>query len=103
MATISLTVARDRDIAGKRRRTIGRYTGPASYTTGGEAFTPGSVGLGVLEFVDFELATDGTDWYGIMYDHSAGTAMWIVLSSGNQVANGVDLSAFNARFEAAGY
>ncbi len=103
MATISLTVARGRDVSGVRRRSVGKYTGPSSYVTGGEAFTPGSVGMGVLEFVDFELATNATDWYGIMYNHSTGKAMWVVLSSGNQVANAVDLSAFNARFEAVGY
>lgn len=103
MATISLTVARGRDIAGVRRRTVGQYTGPASYATGGETIAPGDVGMGVLEFVDFELATDGTDWYGIMYDHPTGKAIWVVLSSGNQVAGAVDLSAFNARFEAVGY
>lgn len=102
MATISLTVARPRDIAGIRRRTIGQITGPASYVTGGDALVAGEVGMGVLEFVIFELATDGTNWYGIMYDHSAETAVWVVLSSGNQVANGVDLSGFSARFEAVG-
>lgn len=102
MPTISLTAARGRDIAGVRRRNIGLYTGPASYVTGGEAFVAGDVGLGRLEFVDFELANDGTDWYGITYDYTNGTAIWVVLSSGNQVANGVDLSGFTARFEAVG-
>ena len=103
MATISLDVARPRDVSGVRRRTIGRYTGPASYATGGESFVPGEVGQGRLEFVHFELATDGTDWYGIMYDHATEKAFWVVLSSGNEVANAVDLSAFNARFEAVGF
>jgi len=103
MATISLTAARGRDIAGVRRRTIGQYTGPASYVTGGEAIAAGDVGMGVLEFFDFELATDGSSWRGIMYDHATGKAFWVVLSSGNEVANAVDLSAFNARFEAVGY
>jgi hypothetical protein len=103
MATISLDVARPRDVSGVRRRTIGRYTGPASYATGGESFTPGEVGQGRLEFVHFELATNGSSWRGIMYDHSTGKAFWVVLSSGNEVANTTDLSAFNARFEAVGF
>ena len=103
MATISLDVARPRDVSGVRRRTIGRYTGPASYVTGGDSFIPGEVGQGRLETVHFELATDGSSWRGIMYDHATEKAFWVVLSSGNEVANAVDLSAFNARFEAVGF
>jgi len=103
MATISLSVARDRDIAGKRRRTIGQYTGPAVYAAGGEVIAPGAVGMGVIEFVAFELATDGTTWYGITYDYANNKAIWAVLSTGVQVAGGVNLAAFVARFEAVGY
>jgi len=47
--TIDLTVARSRAIYGNRRQTIGKITGPSSYTTGGESLVAGDFGLGVLE------------------------------------------------------
>jgi hypothetical protein len=55
--------ARKNDTAGVRQRRLLTLTGPASYATGGEAITPNSVGLGVIEHIpDFTL-TDGTTYY----------------------------------------
>lgn len=103
MPTISLAVARGRDIAGVRRRTVGRYTGPASYVTGGDPIAPGDVGMGRIEFFDFELASNGAGTFRlIQYDHASGKAIWVVPNTGAEVANGTNISAFTARFEALG-
>jgi hypothetical protein len=99
---ITKTTVRFYDVAGVRRRGVGTYTGPASYTTGGDSITPGDLGLGATEHVIFEVATDGTNFRLLMYDHTNQTVVWIVPSTGNQVAATTDLSAYNARFEAIG-
>lgn len=102
MATLSFTVARPFDIAGTRRRTIGQISGPASYVTGGDSFLAGEVQIGTLEHVIFEVATDGTNFRLLLYDHDNETVVWVVPDTGAQVAADVDLSSFNARFEAVG-
>ena len=102
MATIDVTVVRPYDVAGIRRRTIAQYTGPASYVAGGDSFLAGEVQVGVLEHVIFEVATDGTNFRLLFYDHTNETVVWIVPDTGSEVAGATDLSAFNARFEAVG-
>lgn len=104
MATTDLTVARSRDVAGVRRRIVGQYTGPASYATGGDPFVASEIGLGTIEFLDFENAISATPANRLLtYDHAAEAVVWIVPDTGAEVANGTNLSTFSARFEAIGY
>jgi len=100
--TVSISGLRPFDVAGVRRRTIGTYTGPASYVAGGDALVAGDVKMGVLEHVSFEVATDGTSFRLLLYDHTNETVVWIVPDTGAEVAGTTDLSGFNARFEAIG-
>ena len=102
MATIDVTVARPYDVAGIRRRTVGQYTGPASYVAGGDELVAAEVQVGVLEHMIFEVATDGSDFRLLMYDHTNEKVVWVIPDTGAEVAGGTDLSAFNARFEAVG-
>lgn len=103
MATIARTTVRYMDSAGIRRRRIGTYTGPASYVTGGDSLTPAELNLGTVEFLDFENAVSATPAARLLvYDHTNQKVIWIVPNTGAEVANGVDLSGFSARFEAAG-
>ena len=102
MATITKTSARFHDAAGVRMRRIGVYTGPASYATGGDSFLPGDVSLGTVEFLSFEMATNGSVFYHVFYDVTNETAIWIVGTTGLEVGNAVDLAAFTCRFEAVG-
>lgn len=104
MATIDLTVARPSDVAGIRRRVVGRYTGPASYTTGGDPFVASELkALGTIEFLDFENAINATPANRLLtYDHANGTVVWIVPNTGAEVAATTDLSGYSARFEAIG-
>lgn len=102
MATISKTVARFQDDAGIRRRAVGQYTGPASYATGGEAVTAGDLGLGTVEFVDFDNPASSTPACRLVkYDYANAKVIWFDLA-GAEIANGTDLSTFVCRFEAVG-
>ena len=97
------TTIRFQDDAGIRRRHMAFYTGPASYATGGDGFTPGDVNLGVIEMVQFELAINaGGTIYGLIHDGTNEKVIWYVLDTGSEVANGTDLSGFQCRFEAIG-
>lgn len=100
MATVDLTVARARDVAGIRRRVIGKYTGPTLYAAGGEALTAQDVGLGTIEFLIFELASDGSTVRTLLYDYTNAKVKWFTTASAE--AGAVDFSTFSARFEAVG-
>lgn len=97
------TSIRFQDDAGLRRRHMAIYTGPASYVTGGDPFTPGNVNLGVIEMVDFELAINSAGTiYHLIHDNTNEKVIWYVGTTGAEVANGFDLSGMSARFEAVG-
>ncbi|KKN08614.1 hypothetical protein LCGC14_1054940 [marine sediment metagenome] len=103
MATIDLTVARSRDVAGVRRRIVGQYTGPASYVAGGDALLATELGLGTIEFLSFENAVNATPVNRLLtYDHANEKVVWVIPNTGAEVAGAVDLSGFSARFEAIG-
>jgi hypothetical protein len=103
LATIDLTVARSRDVAGVRRRIVGQYTGPSSYATGGDELLPSELGLGTIEFLIFENAINATPANRLLtYDHANQKVVWIVPNTGSQVGAATDLSGYSARFEAIG-
>jgi len=102
MPTIDRTIGNFHDSSNARIRKIGRYVGPASYVTGGDAAAPETLGLGKAEIVLFTMATNGVDLRLVAYDHAAGTIKWFDLA-GAEIANGTDLSTYAARFEAIGY
>ena len=103
MPTISKTVARFEDTAGLRNRRIGQYTGPSSYATGGDPLVPGDVGLGDIEFFDFEVAiTAAAATFLLVYDTTNQKVIWVDSTSGLEVAALTDLSGASARFEAVG-
>jgi len=94
---------RNLDVLSTHRAWIDKYTGPASYVTGGDAFVPGDLKLGTIDFIAFELAIDAAGViYGLVYDTANEKVIWYVLSTGLEVANGTDLSGFSARFAAFG-
>lgn len=99
---ISKAVVRFFDVAGVRRRNVGEYTGPASYATGGDSFTPADVNLGEIEHASFEVATDGTNVWLLVYDYTNEKVMWFVPSTDAEVAAVQDMSGVTARFEVIG-
>lgn len=102
MPTITRTVARDKDVAGIRRRYIGLYIGPASYATGGDSFTPQDVSLGAMEFIQFNAPNNVTPIIKfVVYDYTNNKVIWYDVA-GTQTANATDLSGYSCRFEAVG-
>jgi hypothetical protein len=101
---IDFTQFRAEDGSHTKRRTQGIYTGPAAYVTGGDPFTPGDVKLGQIDILDFTTAADSpfTTAYSLVYDPVNQKVIWLVQTTGLQVANGVALNAASARFEAIG-
>jgi len=105
MATITgFNEIRNPDNAGIRRRIIVEYTGPASYETGGDSYSTADngPGIGVLEFVPGMIASDGTNVYLVWWDKANAKLIWFVSSTGNEVANGFDLSGAGTWVEACG-
>ncbi len=90
------------DLSASLRRQVFEYTGPASYTTGGEAIPADTVRMGTIHAVVGGTISDGTDVYLVWFDEPNGNLLVFVASTGVEVANGVDLSGFTGRLEAIG-
>jgi hypothetical protein len=101
MPTIDRTIGAFHDSSHARIRKIGAYTGPASYVVGGDPFTAADVGMGRIELLVLEPASNGTDLRIARYDYTAGTVKWFDLA-GAELAGATVLSAYSARFEAIG-
>lgn len=101
MPTLDLTTVQLQDASNTRLRRIGKYTGPASYATGGDALTPAALALGQIHFAGFEVASNGTDLRLVLYDYTNQKVKWFDLA-GSEIANGTNLSAYSARFEIIG-
>lgn len=103
-ANLDFTTFRAEDGSNTKRRVEGLYTGPSSYVTGGDPFVPGDVKLGQIDLLLTEPARTSahTSLYLLMYNKGADKVLWFVSNTGVEVANGTDLSAYSARFEAIG-
>lgn len=89
-------------------RRVGQWTGPASYTTGGEAVNlTNSFGLGRVMALLFQPFSNGTviilaRWTPTTASNpGAGTVKFFDMA-GAEIANGTDLSTYTASFEAIG-
>lgn len=75
---------------------IGRWKGPNPYVTGGEDVSPGVFGLGKV--ICIPSAGAATDNLGnvrlVTWNPTTQKLQWFVASTGLEVANGTDLSAF---------
>lgn len=78
-------------------------TGPASYTTGGEAFVVArDLGLSAIKFFSCEKnSASATDVIEIIYDRTA-TKLIALDEAGTQIANATDLSGRTFRFRIIG-
>ena len=99
--TLDLTVVRPYDVAGVRRRTIGKYTGPAVYVAGGDPIDAGDLKLGEIEYFNMAGLTDGTTLYEVVYDR-ANKKLQIFLAAGTEVVAGTVMSTYSGYFEAVG-
>lgn len=94
-----------RDKTATYERRVFRWTGPASYVTGGEAVnTLTTFGLGSVPVVHTNpaRADGGTALRWARWDRTNKKMQWFD-AAGNEIANGVDLSTFVFTGEALGY
>lgn len=103
MATIDSTTVPKHDASNDRIRKFITYTGPASYTTGGETIALTEIGLGAFHQFNAEPAktATGTSIRLIRFDYTAQKAQWYG-ENFNEIANGTDLSTYSARVEVIG-
>lgn len=102
--TIDKTVGQFHDSSHAHIRKVGGYTGPASYVTGGDPVSPADLGMARVTLMLFTPASNGTlfvypVWVGTA---TGGAVKWLVGTTGVEVAGGVNLSTYTARFEAIG-
>ena len=87
--TIDLTVARTRAVFGNRRQSIGKITGPASYTTTGETLAAGDLGLGDIEYFSPTIIQTSTAAVQCVYNYTTGKlqAFWrgAAAAAGSQI------------------
>lgn len=101
MPTLDKTIGAFHDSSNARIRKIGNYTGPASYVAGGDSLTPADLGMGRIEMLNFEIATNGTVVLLVRYDYTNNKVKWFDLA-GAELAGATALGAYTARFEAIG-
>lgn len=96
-------------VPGAKRETIVDHDGPASYTTDGETVTAAQFGLKVIEHMSCSTSDNAAH---TVFMRPTGTKqqpstsaklVWIVVATGLQVANAVDLSGRWARLKVTGY
>lgn len=102
--TLDKTNLQYHDSSAARIRKIGGYVGPASYVSGGDPIAGQDLGMARIELMLFTPATNGTLFaYPVWVPAGAnGAVKWLVGTTGVEVAGGVNLSAYTARFEAIG-
>lgn len=100
--TLDRTIGNYHDSSHGRLRKIGKLTGPASYTAGGEALTAATLGLGTIELLTIVPFWDGSTLHLGVYDYANATLLIVNPTTGAEVGAGTDLSAFTGRFEAIG-
>jgi hypothetical protein len=82
------------------------YTGPASYTTGGDIVTADQVGLTAIDFVNVignPYNKAGTQMYIASWDYSINSIPWYVPNTGVEVAATTNLTAFSCLVEVVGH
>jgi hypothetical protein len=89
------------DKTGDRSVRYGKYTGPASYLTGGDALAPEQLAMGRIDFLIFEDMSNGTDLRRALYDYAAKKVKWFDYA-GAEIGNGTALNTYSGRFMAIG-
>jgi hypothetical protein len=101
-ANVSTSNYRAQDKSDTKHRRQVRYTGPASYVTGGDPFTPADVGLSQIHVVGGSgslRAWNGTNTRVVVWDATNQKMIWIVPTTDAEVANATDLSAYTVDAE----
>jgi len=83
-------------------RRVERWTGPASYPTGGEPCSPATFGLGTIVAGIQGIASNGTDTRLVWWNPTTNTLQWFVPNTNAEVANGTNLAAYSIQFDVIG-
>jgi hypothetical protein len=101
MPTLSITsIKQARDVMSTHKVLFFDYTGPSSYSAGGDSFVPNDVGLGNIDFIDVAQAWNGSAVRLVTYDKTAQKLVWYVPNTGAEASG--DLSAYSARIMVVG-
>ena len=87
-------------VVGDRVEVITDVTFDSSYTTGGYALTPSTLGLDSIEFVDFDLLPI-SGAVEFQYNHSTKKVLAFT-NGGAEVSNATDLSTITGRLKVIG-
>lgn len=71
-----------------------RWTGPASYATGGEDVSPSVFGVGYVNAILAAVITDGATTRVGAWNAATGKLLWFVPNTNAEVANATNLSTF---------
>lgn len=99
MPLVAATIPDRHDRSGAKMRKLWGVTGPSSYATGGEAL---DFGLGTVEVVLADAATNGTDLRLVRWDYTNNKLKWFDLA-GAEITAAVDLSTYSVRLEVIGH
>lgn len=89
-------------VEGNRRVNTATVAGDSSYTTGGYTLAPGTFGLGSVDRFGVDLPSSSVPTIrGAVYNISTSKLLFFDQAFA-EIANGVDLSTFSAKFEAKG-
>lgn len=102
---IDRSIGQYHDASHARLRKIGRITGPSSYVAGGDPIAASDIGMGTVEMLHFEDASNValTAIYSLFYNRVTGKILWLNFGTGAEAIGGTDLSGYSARFEAIGH
>ena len=114
---IDFTQFRAQDASADKRQRYGMYTGPASYSNfftnsgTGDPLVPADIGLGQIHQINFEIAVNVSGvFYTLAYFTPNqvpllvnGGIIWYVGTTGNEAANGTNLSGYTSYFAAVGF
>jgi len=98
---ITRTIGDYHDRSGSFIRKIGLLTASSSYATNGETLPAQQFGMGKVDLLLLEPFSNGTVIRLAKYDVTNGKLKFFDMA-GDEIANGTDLSAYTARFEAIG-
>lgn len=102
LSNATLVAIEFRDKTATYMRRIGKWNGPASYVSGGEAVNLlNTFGVGKVPVVLAQPASNGTDLRLAVWDRVNSKMKWFDLA-GAEIAGGVDLSAYSFLYEAIG-
>ena len=89
------------DKSATHERRIVPYTGPTSYTTGGDSFTPGELSLGSIQAVENMIISNGSAILWGFWNSTTQKILWYS-ATGTEVTNATNLSAYTGAFEVVG-